>query len=126
MIDWGAIITKILEVLIALAMPGFLAWLYSKAVAEWQDFQKNKPSLSWFLEDAARIAVQAAEQLGIAGVLTEKKAWAITYVQKYLDAHGLHDVDVALIEGAVEAAVLELFNKDKPAKVISASGSLKP
>lgn len=116
-IDWGKIITEILLVVIPLLIPALVAWAYSMAATAWRDFQKSKPSLSWFLEDAASIAVKAAEQMGAAGLLTEKRAWAVSYTQKYLDAHGLHNVDVAVIEGAIEAEVLDEFNKDRALKL---------
>jgi len=54
---------------------------------------------------AVGIAVDAAEQAGAAELITDKKEYAIGLAQKFLTKQGI-GVDVALLEGLVEAAVL--------------------
>ncbi len=54
-------------------------------------------------------AVKAAEQAGAAGLITEKKQYALDYVQNWLTEKGLK-IDVSLISAAIEAAVYEEIN----------------
>jgi len=63
------------------------------------------------LERAARIAVRAAEQLGLVQKLAgpEKKQKAVEIVQRFLDQRGVR-VDVAMIEALIESEVLNQFN----------------
>ncbi len=117
-VDWGRIITEALVVSIPLLLPALFLWIYTHAAMAWKDLKAKQPQLSWYLESAALIAVKGAEELGAFDDLKDKKVWAINYVQKYMDAHGLHNVDVSLISGAIEAAVLEVFNKDRLPKPV--------
>lgn len=62
------------------------------------------------LNEAARIAVLAAEQMNLAGKVADKKAFAVDFAQKYLDEHGII-ISLGTIEGAIEAAVMSEFNQ---------------
>lgn len=64
----------------------------------------------WTLKAGADMAVKAAEQLEIAKLITDKKGYAIATLKNYLDANGI-DIDLALIEAAIEAAVINNFPK---------------
>ena len=69
------------------------------------------PQWAQILDTYAPVVVAAAEQLRKTGVLPTKEAalsYAITAMQSYLSAHGAKDVDVALIEAAIEAEVGKL------------------
>ncbi len=112
-IDWGRIITEILLTFVIMALPGALIWVYSHAASAWKAFKTKQPNMAYVLECAALIAVKGAEELNVFGDLKDKKTWAIDYAQKYLEAHGIKNLDVAVIEGAIEAAVLDTFNKSK-------------
>ena len=81
------------------------AWLVAKAkqlLAEAKDTTGS--NVGYFLEQAARLAVSAAEQTLVKN--TEKKTYALRLATDYLAARGVK-LDVALIEGAIEAAVFE-------------------
>ena len=62
---------------------------------------------------AANLAVQAAEQMQLAGQIEDKKLEAIKIAQAYLDEHGVGIIDVEVISDAIEAAVMEQFNWSK-------------
>jgi len=80
----------------------FQAWWQQLA---WQNVQTEKH----FIEDWARQAVQAAEQLGRAGLLPKpKKEFALEWLQAMLARYGIN-VSRELLEGVIEAAVLGLF-----------------
>ena len=57
---------------------------------------------------AVGIAVDAAEQAGAARLIADKKQYAIELTQIFLTKQGIK-VDVALLEGLAEAAVLAAF-----------------
>lgn len=65
---------------------------------------------AWALDEAASMAVRAAEQLGLKDKAFEKKEWAVAKAQEILDARGIK-VDLSILDAAIEAAVLSQFNK---------------
>lgn len=67
---------------------------------------------------AVGIAVDAAEQAGAAKLGAEKKVYALDLAQKFLDKQGIK-VDITLLEGLVEAAVLGSFDHADPNKDVS-------
>ena len=93
------------------AVAGFLAIL----AKNWFDLQKaelaeKKPTLSRVLNVAVGLAVKAAEQMGAAGYIEDKKQYAFEIVQEYLSDSGWDEISVEIIEAAIESAVLSKFN----------------
>lgn len=86
------------------------AFLVAKAAREWQKFKATNPDYSYVIEEAASLAVKAAEQLGMAGKLEDKKTYAIDAAERFLKAKGL-SIDLDIIADAIEAAVFEELNK---------------
>ena len=78
----------------------------------WAEFKQAQPDAAFWLEQAASMAVQAAEQAGMAGYIQDKKQYALEVAQRYLDAKGIK-IDVELISDAIEAAVFAELNKGK-------------
>jgi hypothetical protein len=105
---------KFLEQLLVIAattlLPMFLAWLAPKVIAAWADLKSNKSDLAFGLELAAKMAVQAAEQAKLGGALIDKKQYALEIAQKWLTSYGVK-IDLALIDAAIEAAVMTEFNQ---------------
>ena len=97
-----------LPILAAYAIKALKAW-GDKLLA---DLENNKPSLHWALEEAVEIAVRAAEKMEFSKFIDDKKAYAFEIVQLYLDNEGWEEIDVELIEAAIEAEVLKQFPKD--------------
>lgn len=64
------------------------------------------------LKEAARLAVAAAEQSGIAGLIDgvykNKKAYALELADKFLRQYSI-DVDLDVLAGLIEAEVLRQF-----------------
>ena len=86
-----------------------------KALSDvWLNFKQSKPDVAWQLEQAAEMAVKAAEQTGLKNQWVQagkaKYNLAFEIAQKYLEAQGLN-VDGKLIGGAIEAAVIDKFPK---------------
>lgn len=98
-----------LPVLASLAAGALFAWLRKT----WAQFKAEKPDVAWILEQAASMAVAAAEQAGAAGYITDKKNYALDMAQAYLDAQGIK-INLDLLDAAIEAAVFNEINGKKP------------
>jgi hypothetical protein len=95
----------------ALASAAF-AWLFALAKKAWLDFKAKKAGSALVLEEVAKMAVLAAEQAGVSTLIDDKKEYALDIAEKRLAEYGLK-VDLDMISAAIEAAVMEQFNKDK-------------
>jgi pilus assembly protein Flp/PilA len=102
-----AVLLAILPVLAALAV----RWLWKTTSVEAGKLdQQTLMTLRWL----ADMAVQAAEQAKLSGYIADKKQYALEFCAKWLASRGL-TIDLVLINVAIEAAVMEIFNKEKPA-----------
>ena len=87
------------------------AWLLGHVRKVWQQVKDNAGDWVWLLDEAARIAVRAAEQMELAEIISDKKQYAVATVDAFLKEKGFN-VDLSLIEAAIEAAVLREFGKN--------------
>jgi biopolymer transport protein ExbB/TolQ len=108
-VEWG-IIQKIILVLIQVAIPPLLAW----GIAELRRYLGQlRQKEEWeAIKDAVRVAVDAAEQLGLTDQLEEygedKLAAALEFVEDQLEAQGIMlDIDqyADAIRAMIEAEV---------------------
>ena len=109
--DWMEVLSNFVQAFLLAAAP-VLAVFVVKAVKAWIDktlaeAQAQEPELFDQVSWIAQIAVQAAEQSGVVQLAQEKKAFALSFVEKWLSSKGL-TLDLELIDGAIEAAVFEL------------------
>lgn len=86
------------SLLIAL-IPVLVAVLMRWAKQEWK-----RVHLPEWLANYAIVAVKAAEQANIAGLIEDKKPYAIEALQSFLDAHGVK-LDANALDAAIEEAV---------------------
>ena len=101
-----------LAVAILPIISGFLVAALNALVKKWlAELEASKPQLSWYLHEAVEIAVVAAEQAGIQGFVEDKLQYALNIAQEYLNEHGWDEVNVAVLEAAIEAEVLKQFPK---------------
>jgi aminopeptidase N len=91
------------------------AWVLAKVRAAYADLKAGENAkageMLYYLEYAARIAVRAAEQAGMAGLIADKRKYAFDVIEKALASRGFV-VDIDIIYAAIEAAVMQEFNKD--------------
>jgi len=130
MIDWGAIVEKVLLAVIAVALPILL-----KMLADWLKLKRDEfengisDELSFALREAARIAVLAAEQSGLAKLIEDttlaKKRYALDIAERYLHERGF-DIDLDLIAAAIEAAVKEQFHPEPAHPVVLIGAAPQP
>jgi len=101
--------------LAVLALPiisGFVIAALRALVKKWlAELEASKPKLYWYLAEAAELAVAAAEKMNASEFIDEKKQYALEIMQSWLDAHGWDEVDIELLEAALEAEVLRQFPK---------------
>lgn len=98
-----------LSILLVPVIAGFLiallkAWT-QKLLA---DLEATKPQFAHYLYTGAQMAVEAAEQAGVAGFVDDRKQYALNILQKYLDTHGFEEFDIDLLEAAIESEVLRV------------------
>ena len=98
-----------LEAALPVLVVMLIAWVRVQVKA---GFAKLEPNVQLILQEAARIAVLAAEQMNLAGQLDEKLDFAVGIAQSFLNEHGV-ELELDLIIAAIEAAVMDEFNRDK-------------
>lgn len=101
--EFGQFVTNTL-IMVALAVIP----LVGNAVRGFFNANKDNATVQTVL-DIARMAVLAAEQLGITGAIDDKKSYAITVAERMLAERGIK-VDLDALDAAIEAAVAEELN----------------
>ena len=99
--------------LAVLPMVGAFVIAYLKALIEKKiaEIEELKPELADAIRQAVSLAVKAAEQAGAAGLIENKKEYALTIAQKWLDNEGWDEFDIDILEAAIEAEVKAVFNR---------------
>ena len=111
----SAVLQSLLEFLLPIVAVAVISVLVSWAKLLWAKAQSWNPDTTDLLEEAAKIAVTAAEQAGAAELIEDKKSYAMDIAERWLDQHGI-SIDIELIDAAIEAAVYQQFNSDKSVK----------
>ncbi len=111
----SAVLQSLLEFLLPIVAVAVIGALVSWAKLLWEKAKSWNGDATTLLEEAAKIAVSAAEQAGAAKLISDKKVYAMDVAEKWLEQHGVH-LDFELIDAAIEAAVYEQFNTDKSVK----------
>ena len=111
----SAVLQSLLEFLLPIVAVAVIGALVSWAKLLWAKAQSWNPDTTDLLEEAAKVAVTAAEQAGAAYLINDKKVYAMDIAERWLEQHGIM-LDIELIDAAIEAAVYEQFNTDKSVK----------
>lgn len=108
--EWNVVLARVLESTLSYLLPLLIVTLISAGLAwtrkQWSIAKAANPMLTEILEQTAAIAVKAAEQAGLHGLIADKKSYAISIVENWLTTQGL-PIDLDVIAAAVEAAVLD-------------------
>ena len=119
MVDWkivfGDLLTQVLRILLPVGIALILKW----AGELWLKVKAQKPEVAELLNYAVSIAVQAAEQEYGGKHGEEKKAYAISFVKKFLYENGIQ-IDVDVIASAIEASVFNMNAYSLPFKAAQA------
>ena len=105
------IISKFLESFLLALAPVLAslvaAWLALKIKELWASFSEGNPDVAMYVQEAAAMAVKAAEQANLAGLIQDKKTYALGLAESWLKATYKLTIDLDLIAAAIEAAVLD-------------------
>jgi len=114
--DFINLLQKFAYELAVLALPiisGFVIAALNALVKKWlAEMKAAKPELWEYLNEAVSIAVAAAEKANVAGFVEDKKAYAFEIAQLWLDSHGWDEVDIDVLDAAIEAEVLKQFGRE--------------
>jgi hypothetical protein len=106
----NAFLQLILPTLAAVLAGFVIKWVKTKIASAEANLDAGT---KWMIESAVRSAVLAAEQVGLAGELDDKKEYAIEAAQEALDGWGI-SISLSELDVLIEAAVMQEFNKGKP------------
>jgi len=84
-----------------------VAFVAVKVKALWAEFNAVNPEVGYWLEEAAKMAVNAAEQAGMSELIDDKLAYAMDIAEKYLKENYNLVIDLDLIAAAIEAEVMK-------------------
>ena len=123
-------LTQLLQVVLSAVATILTAVIVPWVIAKIKSLQSQVGAETFFaIQQTASIAVAAAEQSGLAGLITnigaEKKAYAISAMQKLLEAQGIR-VDVGRIESAIEAAVLDQIRQSALGEIRATAQAASP
>lgn len=108
--------TQCLLIAIPILVPALFALIAAKVREAWKKAKDYAPDVTFVLEQAAQMAVTAAEQFSKTDqfkiTYESKKEYALDIAKKYLETNKI-EIDPGLIEAAIESAVMTYFNKDK-------------
>lgn len=102
--EFGQFVANVLITLVAIVVP-----LIGSAVRGFVKSRENDTKFQMVM-DIARMAVMAAEQAGLTGAVTNKKAAAINAAQAMLADRGI-SIDLQALDAAIEAAVASELNR---------------
>lgn len=108
----NAYLQSFLMAAIPVVVPALAALAIAGVRKLWSETQSRAPDVAYYIREAAKIAVSAAEQSGAAGFVKDKKEYALSLAEAWLAEQKI-TVDVLLIEAAIEAAVYDEINKPK-------------
>lgn len=109
-IDFLQAFLQELLVLIAPIIAGFVAAALTALTKKWlAELEASKPKLADAIRQAVSLAVQAAEQAGVAGLIEEKKEYALSIAESWLDQNGWDEIDLVILSAAIEAEVNRLY-----------------
>lgn len=108
---WWKLLEQTLMAVLPVLAVAVTGWIIQKIrEAEKRIGAERMTHVRW----AAEMAVQAAEQAGLAGFIQDKKAHALQAAEAWLKGQGIR-IDLDVLAEAVEAAVWSEINSKKTA-----------
>ena len=106
------ILVSVLNSLLLAALPvlsvAIVGALFTWGRVQWANLKASQPLVADQVAFYVRIAVEAAQQAGIAKLVTDKKAYALDIASRWLSQNGLDGIDVELIEAEIERQVRDM------------------
>jgi hypothetical protein len=111
-IEISTIVVNVINAILMIALPTLVVAVIAAVVGwtrkEWALFKAAQPGLADQLAMYVKIAVEAAEQAGLAQLVSDKKAYALEIATRWLAQKRLNGIDVELIEAEIERQVREM------------------
>jgi len=111
--DWKTVLSEFVQVFL-MALAPILAGIFTAWAV--QQFKLAKGKLTqeqlYWLELVANTAVKAAEQAKLGGYISDKREYAFELIEQQLKQYG-YTFDLDVIYAAIEAAVMDEFNRAK-------------
>lgn len=85
-----------------------IAWIKAQVELKMAQIEEIKPKFADALRVAVALAVQAAEQAGLADLIDDKKMFAIETAEAFLVDVGWEEFDLNVLAAAIEAEVLQM------------------
>ena len=106
------LLSKLLQAVLEVALPilvsALAAWLIAKTKEIFERMKSSNPDMAYMMEQIARCAVNAAEQLYKGHMRgDEKKEYAIKVIESFLKSKNIN-LDVEVIGAYIEAAVRDM------------------
>ena len=118
-INWNDVISNVLQAVLIFILPplavAVVQWVKAKAERLLAEARQWNPTVTDFIQRAAMFAVAAAEQAGAAELIQDKKKYALAVAQRWLLANAQINIDMSLVEAAIEKAVREMNDSLIPA-----------
>lgn len=113
--EWNVVLSAVLQSLLEFLLPllavAIISALISWAKLLWEKAKTWNSPATDLLEQAAIVAVTAAEQAGLSGLIKDKREYAFEIAEAWLKKNGI-TIDTDLIYAAIEAAVWKEFNSN--------------
>lgn len=106
---WSKILEQVLLAALPILAAAVVGWILQSIREGWARLDDRKREM---IAEAVKVAVYAAEQAGAAGLIEGKKEYALEIAEKWLASKGIN-LNIDLLDAAIEAAVLEEFNRFK-------------
>lgn len=81
------VLQSVLEFILPILFMSLAGFLVAKAKETWAKAKDWNPSATSLLEQSVRVAVLVAEQAGATGLISDKRAYAFSVVEKWSSRH---------------------------------------
>lgn len=119
-LEFSQVLSSFLEAFLIACATAFaplaVAWIIGRVRLTWASIRSEHVAEAYVLEELAAMAVKAAEQAKIANLIKDKKSYALSVMESWLEQRG-YSINLHAISAAIEAAVYEEFNKQKAGEV---------
>jgi hypothetical protein len=113
-LEFSQVLSSFIETFLIACATAFaplaVAWIIGRVRLTWASIRSEHVAEAYVLEELAAMAVKAAEQAKVAQLIEDKKAYALSVMESWLEQRG-YSINLHAISAAIEAAVYDEFTK---------------
>lgn len=113
-LEFSQVLSSFIETFLIACATAFaplaVAWIIGRVRLVWGQLKAERTAEAYVLEELAGMAVKAAEQAKVAELIDDKKTYALSVMESWLEQRG-YSINLHAISAAIEAAVYEEFTK---------------